>query len=148
MAHFLLGIQVSDMPKICSFCGWLEPLLQAGIADSHVNVNALTRDASAGIQVAEPVNACSFAAGLSGAESGINLAVNPFHGQTGCLYLFNDVLNPGAAADSNCLSDGIAALSAECTPCSAIHAAQDNALSCSMLLQCAPAQRHAGLSSS
>ncbi len=47
------------------------------------------------LQIAEPVNACSFAAGLSSKESGTGAAFGAFHGQMGCLYLFEDVLNPG-----------------------------------------------------
>ena len=41
------------------------------------------------------MNACSFAAGLSAQESGMGAAFGAFHGQMGCLYLFEDVLNPG-----------------------------------------------------
>ena len=47
------------------------------------------------MQIAEPINACSFAAGLSGKESGVGAAFGAFRGQMGCLYLFDEVLNPG-----------------------------------------------------
>ncbi len=47
------------------------------------------------LQIAEPINACSFAAGLSSRESGVGSAFGAFRGQMGCLYLFDDVLNPG-----------------------------------------------------
>lgn len=47
------------------------------------------------MQIAEPVNACSFAAGLSSQETGIGAGFGAFHGQMGCIYLFEDVLNPG-----------------------------------------------------
>ena len=48
-----------------------------------------------GMQIAEPMNACSFAAGLSSQETGIGACFGAFHGQMGCIYLFEDVLNPG-----------------------------------------------------
>ena len=41
------------------------------------------------------MNACSFAAGLSSQESGVGAPLGAFHGQMGCIYLFEDVLNPG-----------------------------------------------------
>ena len=41
------------------------------------------------------MNACSFAAGLPSQESGVGAAFGAFHGQMGCIYLFEDVLNPG-----------------------------------------------------
>lgn len=47
------------------------------------------------MQIAEPMNACSFAAGLSSQETGIGAGFGAFHGQMGCIYLFEDVLNPG-----------------------------------------------------
>lgn len=47
------------------------------------------------LQVAEPMNACSFAAGLSSQETGVGAGFGAFHGQMGCIYLFEDVLNPG-----------------------------------------------------
>lgn len=47
------------------------------------------------VQIAEPVNACSFAAGLSSQETGVGGGFGAFHGQMGCIYLFEDVLNPG-----------------------------------------------------
>ena len=47
------------------------------------------------LQIAEPINACSFAAGLASRESGVGSAFAAFRGQMGCLYLFDDVLNPG-----------------------------------------------------
>lgn len=46
-------------------------------------------------QIAEPMNACSFAAGLSSQESGVGAGFGAFHGQMGCIYLFEDILNPG-----------------------------------------------------
>ncbi|KAL0021859.1 hypothetical protein WJX77_009077 [Trebouxia sp. C0004] len=49
-------------------------------------------------KIAEPINACSFAAGLSSRESGVGSAFGAFRGQMGCLYLFDDVLNPGQVA--------------------------------------------------
>ena len=53
------------------------------------------------LQVSEPVNACSFAAGVSSTESGLTMPVGAFQGQAGCLYLFNDVLNPGTLQDAS-----------------------------------------------
>lgn len=47
------------------------------------------------LQIAEPMNACSFAAGLSSQETGVGAGFQAFHGQMGCIYLFEDVLNPG-----------------------------------------------------
>ena len=52
------------------------------------------------LQIAEPINACSFAAGLSSRESGVGSAFGAFRGQMGCLYLFDDVLNPGTSTVS------------------------------------------------
>ncbi len=52
------------------------------------------------LQIAEPINACSFAAGLSSRESGVGSAFGAFRGQMGCLYLFDDVLNPGRSVAS------------------------------------------------
>ncbi|DBA78126.1 TPA: hypothetical protein ACH3X2_008097 [Trebouxia sp. C0005] len=49
-------------------------------------------------KIADPINACSFAAGLSSRESGVGSAFGAFRGQMGCLYLFDDVLNPGQVA--------------------------------------------------
>ncbi|KAL3142038.1 hypothetical protein ABBQ32_004670 [Trebouxia sp. C0010 RCD-2024] len=46
-------------------------------------------------KIAEPMNACSFAAGLSSQETGVGAGFGAFHGQMGCIYLFEDVLNPG-----------------------------------------------------
>ena len=47
------------------------------------------------LQIAEPMNACSFAAGLSSQEAGVGSGFGAFHGQMGCIYLFDDILNPG-----------------------------------------------------
>lgn len=46
-------------------------------------------------KLAEPINACSFAARLGAEESGLGTPVGAFLGQMGCVYLFEDVLSPG-----------------------------------------------------
>ncbi len=46
-------------------------------------------------KLAEPINACSFAARLGAEESGLATPVGAFLGQMGCVYLFEDVLTPG-----------------------------------------------------
>ncbi len=46
-------------------------------------------------QVQEPLNSCSIAARLSGSENGLGVPLNAFHGQMGCIYLFEDILSPG-----------------------------------------------------
>lgn len=53
------------------------------------------------LQIAEPMNACSFAAGLSSQETGVGTGFGAFHGQMGCIYLFEDVLNPGKTTVSS-----------------------------------------------
>jgi hypothetical protein len=47
-------------------------------------------------QVQEPLNACSIAVRLSGSESGLGMLLNAFHGQMGCIYLFEDILSSGS----------------------------------------------------
>ena len=56
---------------------------------------ALKRSDVVCMQIAEPMNACSFAAGLSSQETGVGAGFGAFRGQMGCIYLFEDVLNPG-----------------------------------------------------
>ncbi|KAK9905588.1 hypothetical protein WJX75_002584 [Coccomyxa subellipsoidea] len=45
-------------------------------------------------KVQEPLNSCSIAARLSGSENGLGVPINAFHGQMGCIYLFEDILSP------------------------------------------------------
>ncbi len=47
------------------------------------------------LQVQELLNSCSIAAALSGSENGLGIPLNAFHGQMGCIYLFEDILSPG-----------------------------------------------------
>ena len=67
----------------------------------------------AALQAAEPLNTCSIAARLSSKESGLGKPVSAFNGQMGCIYLFADVLSPGAGTTHFhlfvCMSPGIRA---------------------------------------
>ena len=46
--------------------------------------------------MAELLNSCTFAARLPASEVGLPLPLSAFRGQMGCMYLFEDILSPGA----------------------------------------------------
>lgn len=52
-------------------------------------------------QVQESLNACSIAVHLSCSESGLGTPLNAFHGQMGCIYLFEDILSTGGSMPSS-----------------------------------------------